>query len=556
MENQDSKKCTPKRNVLIFASVGVLVVGLLAGGFSLVEYGRVSDHLIRSEELSDTEDYLNASKSLEHAEDSWLVSLFNIRRSPIEELTDQIKTRIQDQQSYQAGWDIGNNGNWDEGLTLLSEIPGNSFYYQRAQTTIEQFRVSILSQELEVERTNRQSAEEEVERQILALNLVQDALESETVERIAAESATQNERLAKEKIQKEAIFQAERADLERDAKFLAQIEAVSQSIRADSEEAAKIQAEADTLAQTERADSEEAAKIQAQTDALEQGQRADAEERGRIRELAVTNPTIQAIVAGELKFYFEPLPIYAGTNVSRAIEDISSSFSSYSLYGAAIRRVFNSNDADITVFWLKNYGTHTIGESIFKAHIKVGIGTDNCRGDWRAFDANTVKKVLWHEIGHSIGYGHSSDPSNVMYWKTDTKFDVEQDISEVIPGGWYINLTLCKGGSYRYTFESDDIYKGFDLEVLPPGVDASGISVGEGLVYTDCGKANMVKFSDSCNVTLGASIYVGNSSLYDAVRIDGEIISLDQPLWPNMVWDQAAFGYEDADLNTYWNLFH
>jgi hypothetical protein len=234
-------------------------------------------------------------------------------------------------------------------MTLLSEIPSNSFYYQRAQTTVEQFRGKVLAQELETERTNRRSSEDEVERQILALNLVQGALESETTARLTAESATETERLAKEEIQKEAILQSERADLERDKKFLAQIEATSQRQRANLEEAAKDQAEADALTQTERADSEETARIQAQIDALAQQQRADLEEKARIQELAVTNPMIQGIVAGELKFYFEPLPTYAAVNVSSAVEDISSSLSSWIPYGATIRRVFNPNDADLTV---------------------------------------------------------------------------------------------------------------------------------------------------------------------------------------------------------------
>jgi len=542
MESQDAKQGTFHRNLLIYASIGVLVVGLLVVIFSIVEYRGVTDHLKQSDGLSDAEEYLGASKSLQMAEGSWLVKLLDIRKSSIGDLSLEIKTRIDDRKSYQAGLDVEISGDWDRGITLLSEIPSKSFYYQRAQTTIEQFKVKVLSQELEAERTNRQSAEKEIERQVLALNLVRDALESETSAKLTAESATL-----------EALGTAE---TERLAKVESQKEAESQSERADQERVAKLQAQADAILEQQRADQEEAEKLDAQNDANVQKQRADLEEKARIRELALTNPMIQAVVAGELKFYFEPLPLYSGTNVFSAVEDISSIMKSWKPYGATIRRVFDANRADLTVSWLKNYGTHTIGESIFKSHIKIGIGTDNCQGDWRAFDANTVKTVLWHEIGHSMGYGHSSNPNNVMYWQTETRFDVEQEIADIVSAGWYFTYPLCGSGSYRYSFESDNASNDFDLYVLPPGTDASTISTGEGLVYTECGKANVVQYTDTCNLPSGAVIYIENSSIYNAVRLDGEIVSIDQPSRPNMEWDETTFQYDDSKLDTYWNLFH
>jgi len=591
-------KRTLQRNLLIFSFIGVLVIGLLGGiVFSIVEYRGITSDLSWSQELSDTEDYLGASESLDRAQGRWLVNLFDVRKPSIEDLFNEIETRIKDQKFYQGGLDIGNEGDWEIGMTLLSEIQSNSFYYQRAQTTVEQFRGKVLAQELETERTNRRSAEDEVQsaedevqtertnrrfvedevkRQILTLNLVRNALESETTARLTAESATQTERLAKEEVQREVIVQTERADLEKGKKFLAQIEATSQRERADLEEAAKVQAKADALAQTERADSEEEAKIQAQIDALAQQQRADLEESAKIQaqidalaqqqradleesakiQLAVTNPMIQGIVAGELKFYFEPLPIYAGIDVSSAVENISSSLLSWSPYGTTTRRVFNANDADLYISWVKDYGSHTIGQSIFKSHIKVGLGRDNCHEDWQAFDAATVEKVLWHEIGHSMGYGHSSDPNNVMYWQVETRFDVEQYIADIVSPGWYFPYPLCSGGNYWYSFESDDSSTGFDLYVLPPGTDPLEISMGGGLVYTGCGEANTVAYTGTCNVPAGALIYIENRSLSDAVRLDGVIVLLNEPPRPVMDWDQTAFEYDDAQLNTYWNLFH
>ena len=546
MVSEDVERVTFQRRIfkygLFYGFIVVAAMGVLGAIFSIVEYRSLTSYLDRTESFSDSEEYLSATNSLKRAEDSWLVKVFSIRRSSIEALTDEVESRIGDQQKFSTGSATGNEGDWGEGINLLSTIPTNSFYYQRAQTAIEQFRVKIFGQELEIEQSNRQSAEDEVERQILALNILQDDLESETASRLLAESATESalktadeEQLAKEASQKEAQFQTERANRE---------------------ESAKLQAQSNTLAEQQRAYREELAKLQAQSEATAQEQRADLEEKARIQELALTNPMIQGIVSGELKYYFEPLPMYTGLDVFIGVDDISVSLSSWNPYGVTIRRVFNPNDANLTVSWLKDYGPHTIGESIFKAYIKVGIGTENCQGDWRAFDSSTVKKVLWHEIGHSMGYGHSSNPNNVMYWQTETSFDVEQEIADIVPAGWYFTYPLCSSGNYGYSFESDDNFNGFDLFVLPPGTDASTISTGEGLVYTGCGKANMVRYTDTCDVPANAVIYIANNGLYDAVRLDGEITLLDKPPWPTMDWDQAAYEYDDAQLNAYSNLFH
>jgi hypothetical protein len=143
-----------------------------------------------------------------------------------------------------------------------------------------------------------------------------------------------------------------------------------------------------------------------------------------------------------------------------------------------------------------------------------------------------------------------------MYWQTGTRFDVEQIIADIVSPGWYFPYPLCSGGNYWYSFESDDSSTGFDLYVLPPGTDPLEISTGGGLVYTGCGEANTVAYTGTCNVPAGALIYIENRSLSDAVRLDGVIVLSNELPRPVMDWDQTAFEYDDAQLNTYWNLFH
>ena len=155
-----------------------------------------------------------------------------------------------------------------------------------------------------------------------------------------------------------------------------------------------------------------------------------------------------------------------------------------------------------------------------------------------------------------MGYGHSNDPDNVMYATTDTRYEVDHIISEVIAGNWYQTIPLCNARKYWYTLESDDVYKGFTLRVLPPGSDPNLVSRGRANVYTNCGAAGMVSFSDSCTVARGSKIYIENDQQYQAIRISGEIIDTTTTTWPDMEWDFEAYQYDTYDLDHYWDLFH
>ncbi len=280
-----------------------------------------------------------------------------------------------------------------------------------------------------------------------------------------------------------------------------------------------------------------------------------AEERAMILEAARTQPLLKAIVTGELRYFIEPLPYFAGKGVQQAVDEVAKSFSSWSRYGAEIIRVHNLQDADLTIEWIRDYGSHVLGQAIYSSHIKVGLGTSNCLGEWKAFDADTIKKILWHELGHSMGYGHSRDSNNVMHEKTETRFVVEQEVSEMLGGGWYYYFPLCGSGEYHYSFETEDTAQGFDVYVLAPDTDPKSFTENGGKVYVDCGAEGMHRFSGTCNVAQGAIMFLSNSSLWNVIRLDGTIVNSKDIAWPEMTWDEAVFQYDDSELREYYELF-
>ena len=433
---------------------------------------------------------------------------------------------------YENGIYLGTSGDLLAGIDKLSEINSESYYYGNAQTMISDFEIQILERELE-EAQKRAQQEAEVEKR------------RAEEENAALREAVRIEAEAKATAEREAEVEKRRAEEENAA--------LREAVRIEAE--AKATAEQEAEAQKQRAEEEaEAQKQQAEQEAEAQKKRAakaakEAEKR-RIVSLAETNPMIQAVITKELRFYFADLPYYIAPGVADAVEDIAEGLLDWRPYSdVSLKRVYRGSDADLVVTWIKNYGSHTVGESIYKSHIKVGLGRDNCYSDWQAFNANTVKKILWHEIGHSVGYNHSTDPSNIMYFQTKIMLYTEQNISESIAAGWKITYPFCDSGTYWYSFESDSSYYGFDLYVLRPGGDDPTSA------YSNCGSENVIRISESCTVESGASIFLRPSSYRNNVVLTGEISNREYPPWPDMSWDDSAREYRESDMDYYRSVF-
>ena len=74
-------------------------------------------------------------------------------------------------------------------------------------------------------------------------------------------------------------------------------------------------------------------------------------------------------------------------------------------------------EANIWVTWVvRNMGEGVLGHATLgKGVIEVAIGGYGCDGSFQLLDADTVEYVMTHELGHSIGLNHATNPDNIMY---------------------------------------------------------------------------------------------------------------------------------------------
>ena len=74
-------------------------------------------------------------------------------------------------------------------------------------------------------------------------------------------------------------------------------------------------------------------------------------------------------------------------------------------------------EANVWVTWVvRDLGEGVLGHAnLGKGVVEVAIGSYACDGSFQLFDVDTVEYIMTHELGHSLGLNHSTDPENILY---------------------------------------------------------------------------------------------------------------------------------------------
>jgi len=80
--------------------------------------------------------------------------------------------------------------------------------------------------------------------------------------------------------------------------------------------------------------------------------------------------------------------------------------------------ILNSKaNTNVWITWVvRNIGEGVLGHAhIGKGVVEVALGDYNCDGSFQLYDVESVKTIMTHEIGHSIGLPHTNDKASIMY---------------------------------------------------------------------------------------------------------------------------------------------
>jgi tetratricopeptide (TPR) repeat protein len=75
------------------------------------------------------------------------------------------------------------------------------------------------------------------------------------------------------------------------------------------------------------------------------------------------------------------------------------------------------SDANVWVTWvIRNLGDGVLGHAnLGKGVVEVALGGYGCDGTTQLFTINTVETIMKHELGHSLGFEHSTNSNDMMY---------------------------------------------------------------------------------------------------------------------------------------------
>jgi len=74
-------------------------------------------------------------------------------------------------------------------------------------------------------------------------------------------------------------------------------------------------------------------------------------------------------------------------------------------------------EANVWVTWVvRDLGEGILGHAnLGKGVVEVAIGSYHCDGSFQLLDVDTVEYIMTHELGHSIGLNHNTNPDSMMY---------------------------------------------------------------------------------------------------------------------------------------------
>ncbi len=299
--------------------------------------------------------------------------------------------------------------------------------------------------------------------------------------------------------------------------------------------------------------------------AEEEHQRLEAEQmlvklQNQVRLQSKHSPLLKGIINNdELTFSVVKLPSYVSQNVRNEVERLSSWMDGKYINGVKLKRV--NSYGDFSVNWVKDYQEEAIGRQV-GSHLIVGLGTGNCYGDWMPFDAQTVYRIMWHEVGHAMGQDHNSDFNNIMYEHgTGNKFEYDYSERIVVSDGWYKPIQFCRTGAVYFTTERVSSDDGYKVYVIPSNTNVLDVINGKSAFYTTCSvyENSVSRFNQSCDVAQGSKLVLYNPSRFNAgddIMVDIKIFDRN-PMKENMdmVFDKDSRYWTQEQLNDMRKLF-
>ncbi len=178
-----------------------------------------------------------------------------------------------------------------------------------------------------------------------------------------------------------------------------------------------------------------------------------------------------------------------------------------------------------SIGWEKEMRNGYDGYVVGQTDVTVGLGSSKCDNSWKPYSSESIRDILIHELGHTVGLDHAISKSNIMYPMIhDARFDsIKQTVT--IPNDGSVFIKGCSFNadpSYNYQVEVQDSKK-VDIFFVPSIDEKYKVDAGESFdYYSDINCLGLQKSSKSgtCTIADSGGILVVNSGNSGSVVAD------------------------------------
>jgi hypothetical protein len=154
-----------------------------------------------------------------------------------------------------------------------------------------------------------------------------------------------------------------------------------------------------------------------------------------------------------ISIYVDTLPYEVDPTYSNALREAQAYWEKKQ--NVVFKEVSSQKEADVIVQWVKEFGGRTLGHTVYKNYIEIGLGDSNCLGKWKPYKYKTVSHLATHELGHALGYEDDySNAASVMYYQTTTSYETDIEETDNLQDGYKMFYPVCTKNSIAiYSFE-------------------------------------------------------------------------------------------------------
>lgn len=199
--------------------------------------------------------------------------------------------------------------------------------------------------------------------------------------------------------------------------------------------------------------------------------------------------------------YVQPAPVwapYANNLIPSAINywegtgDVKFSYSSEPDTGA------------IMVKWLKEPDSKFVGYTVGRT-AKIALGDSRCEGVWHPYDTDFITAILTHELGHTLGFGHSQNIGDIMYPVISGERYAALNQTFVLGpnGSAFVHVcTFSHTSTFHYTVKSSDTKNNLSVFFVPSKMEYAKFTRGEKFDYykdVGCFGTTNISYDNNCS---------------------------------------------------------